>query len=254
MFKLALWARKTCLGNEALQQVKNLKKTCAMVLTDLLALIVQEAREQFSRLFDPDVWRNMWTDMQRIPIHMFLCFPQLFHPPAKLCLLEAAQKSDVDSVQLVPEPYCGAAFMVARRVHNGPTQAGDFIVNADIGGGSGDFCTFSIQRTRSSAYKSEFKLHGEAVKVLTGSQYIDYEFLKAMRNQGRVEEMRAQLRTSIHVAESKLLTEFEDFKLYKADALCKTASADTTLKWPFEHQDHCYVLGIKMWVRSVQVT
>lgn len=83
-------------------------------------------------------------------VNLLLSVPQMWEPPECQRMATAAKEAGVDSVKILFEPQCAAAYLlddvVESRSLTGSMRLGSVTIVADPGGGTGDFVTFEITK------------------------------------------------------------------------------------------------------------
>ena len=97
-------------------------------------------------------------------MQLFLSIPQMWKAPANRIMVNAAENAGVEYVELVYEPQCAAAYYTYYIKDEIPKDltAGDVILVADIGGGTGDFVSYECAQDSSAGAKVGLRVVGNA--------------------------------------------------------------------------------------------
>lgn len=94
-------------------------------------------------------------------------------------MTEAARLADVQHVELVYEPQC-AVGQYAWLVHRGAQsvlKAGEAVIVADVGGGTGDFVSYTAKTDSNDGPGIKLELAGKPEGALCGSEFVNRAFL-----------------------------------------------------------------------------
>lgn len=121
----------------------------------------------------------------------YLSIPQMWDPNATKVMIKAARYAGLQNVELVYEPQAAAAFTLdglntyIKRFTAGLPYAlvpGDVVQVADLGGGTGDFVSYAIDKVEAGA-EVELRLVGKPSGALCGSEFVNRNFVRWLRNE-----------------------------------------------------------------------
>ncbi|KAK4575250.1 hypothetical protein LTR86_001102 [Recurvomyces mirabilis] len=118
-------------------------------------------------------------EVEQMPLELLLSVPQMWKAPANRHMTTAAKCAGIEHVELVYEPQCAAAFYTYTVKDKMPRQmkAGDVLLVADIGGGTGDFVSYRLESGSDDGAAVQLCVAKDAKGALCGSEWVTQAML-----------------------------------------------------------------------------
>ncbi|TKA71486.1 hypothetical protein B0A55_06946 [Friedmanniomyces simplex] len=128
-------------------------------------------------------------EIDDLEVEVFLSVPQMWKLPANDRMQTAAKDAGIKHVELVYEPQCAAGYYVCINKHKLPQylDQDDIALVADVGGGTGDFVSYSFESSSSDGAKVRLQIVGKPEGAMCGSEFVTEEFLKHLRHEAFLE-------------------------------------------------------------------
>ncbi|TKA83014.1 hypothetical protein B0A55_00863, partial [Friedmanniomyces simplex] len=128
-------------------------------------------------------------EIDDLEVEVFLSVPQMWKLPANDRMQRAAKDAGIKHVELVYEPQCAAGYYVSINKHKLPQylDQDDIALVADVGGGTGDFVSYSFESSSSDGAKVRLQIVGKPEGAMCGSEFVTEEFLKHLRHEAFLE-------------------------------------------------------------------
>lgn len=196
-------------------------RTLETLISTHLREVVHYARQEISSILG-----RRSESILNLLVQVFLSVPQMWKAPANNIMTQAAKTAGIPYVELVYEPENAAAFYTYHVREELPKQflAGDILLVADIGGGTGDFVSYEIRQDSDNGASVGLTLISTE-GALCGSEFVNQQFLAWLKNKCVNFEAKCK-RLGLSAIEC-LTTASDQFEVLKQ----RFSLPDTELKW-----------------------
>ena len=211
------------------QQLADLNTTVVELIGKHLEAVIESCMQSILkssyRLFDD-------LDLRKLPRRIRISVPQMWPMKARLMMQDAAKAAGLDFVTLAYEPQCALAYLLHTFSETMTSSAlslkkGQQVLVCDLGGGTGDFVTYSL--LDDLTIDSRLEAIGLSSGALCGSVNIDEFLLSVLEESDKVMRLGGVAAVKMKMGLSDLQWRKRCLRMIERDIKCRFTGAANIL-------------------------